>query len=138
MISLVPLLVCHPDFPPLTDIVRESLPLRYTLATSEDRLILVICDLPTVKCVFAEFWPYTPSPAYSPLISAVTDTLVPGFQNFWGRYPTCLLDYQCHVPCWAGEDLTCRFFSTSTLFLTGTSNVKTTGIPIPTRLPLRG
>src|SRR4029450_9822981 len=118
--------------------VRASLPLRYTLATSEDRLILVICDLPTVKWVFAEFWPYTPLPAYKPLISAVTDTLVPGFQNFLGRYRTCVLEYQCHVPAWAGDDLMCRFFSNSRLFFTGTSKVRTTSIPIPTRLPLRG
>ena len=65
-------------------------------------------------------------------------TLVPGFQYFFGRYRTWVSENHRQVPVWAGEEVTWRFFSNSFLFLTGTSKVSTTGMPIPTLLPVSG
>ena len=45
---------------------------------------------------------------------------------------------QRQLPAWAGEAVTCRFFSNSLRFFTGTSKVKMTGMPMPTWLPCSG
>ena len=45
---------------------------------------------------------------------------------------------QLQVPACFGDEVTFRFFSNSFLFFTGTSKVRTTGIPMPTLLPLSG